>query len=402
MTNRALSWLALIGLTCSLCGADWAQFRGPDASSVAADAKLPITWGEGKNIAWRINLSGRGPSSPIVVRDRVFITSTSGFRNTRLHVFCYDTASGDKLWERQFWATGRTATHNSISVAAPTSASDGKHVYAFYSSNDLICLDLDGNLRWFRGLAHDYPKAGNDVGMACSPLVVDGVVVVQVENQNDAFAVGVDAATGENCWRVERTKVAGWSSPIALPGNGARKPAVLLQSRDCMTAHDPQSGEELWRWAAECASTPSSVFADGILYAPTGGLTALRLSNESNSPEVLWDALRMRPGASSLIVCDGRVYALSGAILKCADAATGELQWQLRLKGRHWATPVVAGGHMYCVNYDGVAHVVKLGGEKGEIVGESSFGELIHASPAIAGNAMYVRCDKYLWKIATP
>ncbi len=402
MTNRAITRLALIGLICSLCGADWAQFRGPDASSVAADARLPITWGEGKNVAWRIELSGRGPSGPIVVGDRVFITATSGFRNTRLHVFCYDASAGDKLWEREFWATGRTSTHPSISVAAPTPASDGNYVYAFYSSNDLFCLDMDGNLVWYRGLAYDYPKTGNDVGMACSPLVVDGVVVVQAESQSEAFAVGVDAATGENCWRVERTRVAGWSSPIAMPGVGNRKTAVLLQSRDCLTAHDPRSGDELWRWDAECSSTPSSVFANGVLYAPMGGLTALKLSNESDSPEVLWDAVRMRPGSSSLIVYEGHVYALSGAILKCADAATGELRWQLRLKGRHWATPVVAGGYMYCINYDGEARVVKLGGAKGEVVGESTFGEPIHASPAVAGNAMYVRCDKYLWKIAKP
>jgi len=402
MMHRVISSLALVGLVCSLCGADWPQFRGPGGSSVAADADLPLTWDEGKNIAWRIDLTGRGPSGPIVVRDRVFITATSGFRHTRLHVLCFDASTGDRLWERQFWATGRTSTHNSISGAAPTPASDGNYVYAFYSSNDLMCLDFDGNLLWYRGLAHDYPKSGNDVGMACSPLVVDGVVVVQVESQSDAFAVGVDAATGENRWRIERSKVASWCSPIAIPGKGSRKTAVLLQSRDCLTAHDPRSGEELWRWDAECGATPSSIFADGVLYSPMGGLTALKFSDESSSPEILWDSFRMRPGASSLIVHDGHVYALSGAILKCADAETGELKWQLRLKGRHWATPVVAGAYMYCINYDGEARVVKLGGTKGEIVSESAFGQLIHASPAIADNAMYVRSDKYLWKIAKP
>ncbi|MBC8873690.1 MAG: PQQ-binding-like beta-propeller repeat protein [Planctomycetes bacterium] len=400
MTNLASFRVALIGSVFLMGGADWPKFRGPDASSVAADAKLPVTWGEGQNIVWRIDLPGRGVSGPIIVRDRVFITATSGFRHTRLHVLCFNATTGDRLWERQFWATGRTSTHNSISGAAPTPASDGKYVYAFFSSNDLVCLDFDGNLLWYRGLAHDYPKSGNDVGMACSPLVVDGVVVVQVESQSEAFAVGVDASTGENRWRVERSKVAGWSSPIAIPGKGGRKTSVLLQSRDRLTAHEPRSGEELWRWEAECAATPSSLVSGDVLFTPMGGLTALKFSDESSSPEVLWDAFRMRPGAPSPIVYDGRVYALSGAILKCADAQTGELQWQLRLKGNHWATPVVAGGHMYCINFDGEARVVKLGGAKGEIVGEHAFGQQIHASPAIVDNAMYVRCDKYLWKIA--
>jgi len=169
-----------------------------------------------------------------------------------------------------------------------------------------------------------------------------------------------------------------------------------------LSVHNVRSGAELWRWDEGCSATPSSIFVDGVLYTPTGGLTAITFSDESNSPEILWDAFRMRPGAPSPIVCDGRVYALAGAILKCADAKTGELLWQLRLKGQHWATPVVAGGHMYCINYDGEAHVVKLGGAKGEIVGKSTFGERIHASPAVGGEAMFVRSDKHMWKIAAP
>jgi len=380
--------------------ADWPQFRGPAASSLAPDVQLPVTWSDTENMAWRIDLPGRGVSGPVVVRDRVFLTATSGYRHDRLHVLCFAAGNGRQLWERQFWATGRPTTHNSISGAAPTPACDGQRVFAFFSSNDLFCLDVDGNLVWYRGLSFDYPKAGADTGMASSPLVMNGVVVVQLENQGESFATGLDAATGETRWRLERPDQASWTSPIALPGAGRRQAAVLLQSPSCVTAHDLQTGDELWRFDEAAASIASSVYGDGCLVVPMRGLTALRLSDESNAPEIAWDANRLRPGSSSPLIHDGRVYVLSNASVRCGDAKTGELLWAARLKGTYWATPVLAGGHLYCVNQDGDMQVVKLGDKEGEVVAEHHFGEPMHASPAVAGNALYVRSDKHLWKIA--
>jgi outer membrane protein assembly factor BamB len=328
------------------------------------------------------------------------LTATSGYRQDRLHVLCFDTAAGKRLGERQFWATGRPTTHNSISGAAPTPACDGQHVYAFFSSNDLFCLDWHGNLVWSRGLSYDHPKAGSDTGMASSPLVIEGVVVVQVENQGESFATGLNAATGETRWRLERPDQASWTSPIALPGSGRRKTAVLLQSPSCVTAHDVLTGAELWRFAESAASIASSVFSEGCLLVPIRGLTALRLSDESDAPEVVWDANRLRPGSSSPLIHDGRVYILSNATVRCGDAKTGELRWAVRLKGTYWATPVLAGGHLYCVNQDGDMQVIKLDDKQGEQVAEHRFGEAMHASPAVAGNALYVRSDAHLWKIA--
>jgi outer membrane protein assembly factor BamB len=185
-----------------------------------------------------------------------------------------------------------------------------------------------------------------------------------------------------------------------LPGRGQRETAVLLQSTDRLTAHDLQTGEPWWRIDEGCAGIPSSVFRGDVLFTPMNGLTALRFSDDSNSPEFLWDSNRMRPGSASPVVHEERVYVLNNATLRCGDAGTGELLWYVRLKGRHWATPVVAGGHLYCVNQDGDMQVVKLGEKQGELVGENRFEETIHASPAVSGDAMYVRSDRHLWKIA--
>lgn len=380
--------------------ADWPQFRGVNSSSIGGDAPVPVAWDDPENFAWRIDLPGRGPSSPIVVNGRVILTATTGYRHDRLHVLCYDAQTGAALWQRQFWATGRTATHDSVTGAAPTPASDGRYVYAFYSSNDLVCLDLDGNLQWYRGLSFDYPKSGNDVGMASSPVVVDGVVVVQIESQSESFGTGIDAETGETRWHIDRLNRPSWSSPVVLPGQGQRKTAVVLQSCEQLTAHDPQTGEELWRIEDSCAGIASSVPHENRLYVPMKGLTALRFSDQSNSPEILWNSNRLGPGSSSPLVYDGRVYVLSNASVRCGDANTGELLWAVRLKGRYWATPVLTGGHLFCINEEGDASVVKIQDDGGVEVAKHQFGETIHASPAVADGAVFVRSDRHLWKIA--
>ena len=133
-----------------------------------------------------------------------------------------DTASGVNLqsgkleWEQTFRATGRPFCHPTSANAAPSPASDGQRIFAFFSSNDLACLSLSGELLWYRGLGYDYPKAGNDVGMASSPVVVDGTVIVKVEAQGDSFAAAIDAETGKNLWRIERPQMSNWASPLVI------------------------------------------------------------------------------------------------------------------------------------------------------------------------------------------
>ena len=169
-TSRAI--ICCLSLLASLPdrASDWPQFRGTQGSAVAVDANLPASLDAQRNIAWKVNLPGQGHSSPVIVGDRVFVTCASGPKGKRLHALCFDAITGKQRWERQFWATGRTMCHEKMSNATPTPASDGQRIFAFYSSNDLICLDLEGNLQWFRGLNHDYQNASNSLGMSSSPI----------------------------------------------------------------------------------------------------------------------------------------------------------------------------------------------------------------------------------------
>jgi outer membrane protein assembly factor BamB len=390
----AAAFVALLG------GADWLQFRGANGASSSTDAAPPDSWNETTNVAWKASLPGRGVSGPIVVKDRTYVTCSSGVKQDRLHVVCFDNKTGDEVWQREFWATGRTLTHPFSAVAAPTPASDGQRIFAFYSSNDLACLDLDGNLLWYRGLAFDYPKAGNDIGMASSPVVVGETVVVQIENQGDSFAAGIDVATGATRWRVERAHHANWVSPIALPGDREGNRIVLLQSASGLTAHNSMTGEELWRYDVPCSTTPSVAVSEDHIFIPANGLTVLKLAPDATVPSLVWDSSQLSPSAASPIVVGDRVYTMNGSgVLSCGDIATGERLWQLRVGGKFWSTPVVAGDRMYCINSDGAAKVVQLG-DKGEIVSSNEFSDEIKGSPAISAGALYVRSDHYLWKIA--
>ncbi|MGD9721365.1 MAG: PQQ-binding-like beta-propeller repeat protein [Pirellulales bacterium] len=384
--------------------ADWPQFRGAASNSVVDDAQPPISWSDKENIAWKAELPGRGPSSPIVVGNKVLVTCSSGVNQDRLHVLCFEAASGQRLWERQFWATGRTISHPSSANAAPTPASDGRYVFAFYSSNDLVCLDLDGNLKWLRGLAFDYPRAGNDVGMSSSPVVVGDVVVAQVECQGDSFVTGVDKETGEPRWRLDRPREPSWSSPVLVPATANEAAAVLVQSPSRLTAIDVASGKQRWAYDVPCDGISSAVVGADVVFVPSKGVTALRPTS-AESPEVLWNESRLQPGAASMLYRDGRLYMINRAgVLTCGDAKNGETLWRARLEGEFWGTPAMVGNRLYAVSQDGKGQVVEVAadGSSAQVVGGGQVEGPIQSSPAVSNGALYVRSDKYLWKIAAP
>lgn len=380
--------------------ADWPGFRGSDSTAVAEDSNPPTKWNDATGVAWKKPLPGRGASGPIVVDGKVFVTASSTGDQDRLYVLCFDEQSGDELWRREFWATGRTSTHPSSSVAAPTPVSDGEHVFAFFSSNDLICLDLAGNLKWFRGLSHDYPKSGNDVGMASSPTVAGGNVIVQVESQGDSFATGISIETGQTRWKIDRPKIANWASPVVVPKSGARKETVLLTSKKGASLVDPQSGEIMWNYEVEVAGVPSSVAVGNRFYIAANGLTCFELPDDSYSPELVWDNGKVRPSSGSPVVAKDKIYVLDrGGIVTCASIDGETIHWKLRVKGTYWATPVLAGDHLYCLSYDGNAHVVDVSGDEGKIVSTNATDDKVQGSPAAVGSAVFFRSDANLWKI---
>jgi hypothetical protein len=77
----------------------WPGFRGAGDSHTTA-RELPLEWSDKKNVAWNIALPGYGQSSPVVWRDKVFLTAVEGSNKEKLLVFCHDLKRGRQLWLR--------------------------------------------------------------------------------------------------------------------------------------------------------------------------------------------------------------------------------------------------------------------------------------------------------------
>lgn len=392
---RAFCLTACLSLGCltHTASADWRSFRG--SSSTGLPAQTASNWDGEQALAWQAELPGRGLSSPIIVGDRVFVTCSSGPMQETLHVLAFQADSGEKLWERTFWATGRTVCHPKTCVAAPSPASDGERIFAFYSSNDLACLDLDGNILWFRGLTYDYPNASNSLGMASSALALGDSVIVMVESDDESFAAAIDSKTGATRWKIDRPARANWTSPSAFM-NGEQ---VLLQSSAGVSAVDVKSGEVLWTYADGAATQPTLVSVEEVAYVPSHGLTAIR-PGKSNAdvPEIVWQASNLQPGVASPIALGDKVFVINNSgVMVAGSREDGSRLWQSRLGGSFSASPVMTGGKLFAVNEAG--KTFSINPEDGKVISNLELEESVLSTPSVGPDGVYVRSDGHLFKI---
>jgi outer membrane protein assembly factor BamB len=398
--KKTLLSIVLAGLGAgALTAGDWPQFRGPESNGLVVDANVPKSFSD-DSVSWKIDLPGRGISSPIIVGDKVFVTCSSGTDQNRLHVICLSAKDGSKVWERQFWATGRTMTHKKIGCATSSPASDGKRVFALFSCNDLICLDLDGNLQWLRGLTRDYPNASNSLGMASSPVVAGDTLVVQVEADSESFAAGIDVKTGVNRWKLDRAKKANWSSPMVYTDKQSGRLVALLQGSAGLLAVDAKTGSELWNFEQGSSTMSSTTRIGDLILVPSRGLTALKPGKEGFPPEQVWNSNQLSPRTITPLAVGGKVFSVNGSgVLSCGDLESGKRLWQLRLKGPFSASPIAAGKYLFAVNEKGLAQIVDTEAARGKVVGQLELDDVVIGTPSIANGAFYVRSDSHLWKL---
>ena len=380
--------------------ADWRGFRGTDGNGLIGD-QIPSDLSLNTENSWKVNLPGRGLSSPIVVGELIFLTASSGPQQENLHVIAFNSLDGEKVWERIFRATGRTICHKKTCVAASTMVSDGNVVIAQFSSNDIFCLDLKGNLRWLRGLTFDYPNIANGLGMSSSPVLSKGVLIAQVENDADSFTFGLSPMNGTTLWKKERPKGANWTSPVVLK-KGLQE-WVGLQSKKGLAFLNPNTGEILWNYEDGASTIPSSaISAENVVLIPSNGLTALDEPSEGKDPKQIWRNNKLAPGTGSPAVSGNQVFVINRAnVLTSASIQTGEINWRLRIKGPVSGSPVVTDKLLFVFNEEGLCQVVDIE-NKGEakIINELDLKDTILCTPAADEGALFVRSDKHLWKLS--
>jgi len=388
--------LAFTLLSFSSVHANWLNFRGNQSNGFSPTKSVIDLSAKGKG-SWKSKIPGRGLSSPIVVGNKVFLSASSGAKQEILHVFCFSGQTGQTLWERKFLATGRTICHEKTCVAASTMTSDGSRVVAQFSSNDIFCLNLSGDLIWLRGLTYDFPNAANGLGMSSSPLIAKGVLLAQVENDAYSFSMGINMNNGETLWKKDRPRAANWSSPT-LFGNGDNQ-TIILQSKEGISIVNPKSGKEMYNFSEGASTIPSSTPAGNILLVPSNGMTALEIQAGQDKAKKLWSDNKLGPGTGSPAISKNRFLVINKAnVLTCARIETGEILRRKRIKGPSSGSPIATDSHLYFFNEEGLGQVIKINDKKGEVVASVDLEETILCTPAISGNGLYVRSDSFLWK----
>jgi outer membrane protein assembly factor BamB len=432
---------------------DWPQFRGRLAGVAPDDPALPDTWSETHNVAWKIDIPGRGWSSPIVWRDHVFVTtainvrqpkqpllptesyrgaSTGGtmsrrdlVRDTdefRWMLYDIDAVSGRVRWERVIY-TGVPSRplHLKNSYASETPVTDGERVYVYLGYVGLFAFQMDGTLAWAKPMqARNTGNDGYFYGGGASPALHDGRVYVVNDNEEESFLAAFDTRTGAELWRATRDERSNWSTPYVWQ-NSFRTEVVTVGSRRVRSYG--LDGKLLWELAVGTSlHTPTPFAHDGILYVSSGyfsdpkrpvfairpgasGDISLRPEETANA-FVLWSQPAASATYPSAIVVGDQFYTLlDRGFLTAHDARTGtQIYGRQRIAaeaGAFSASPWSYNGKIFLLSEDGDTFVIQSG-PMYQLLGRNSLNEMSLASPAVAGSSVYIRTVTKLYRIARP
>jgi len=358
MPRRAFT--SRFGLTASLllasaatgAASDWPRFRGPNGTGVSPDKETaPVTWSPSENIKWKVDLPGAGVSSPVIVGDKVFVTSYSGYgldrrdpgnqEDLKRHLQCLDRKTGKVLWEKTVAAVLPEDPFSGPGVpehgyASHTPVSDGKRVFAFFGKSGVYAYDLDGKELW-----HANVGKGSDPrrwGSSSSPILHEKVLVVPAGPES-ASIFGFDTETGKELWKAEGDSLGNtWGTPVAVPIDDKRTD-IVIGTPDEIWGLNPETGK--LKWYCEAIPTDqfnsSVVVSDGVVYAIEGrggGSIAVKAggSGDVSKSNVVWNG-RDSSRFGTPVIYEGRIYYFNSGVANCIDAKTGEKVFQARLQG---------------------------------------------------------------------
>jgi outer membrane protein assembly factor BamB len=405
----------------------WGQWRGPEASGVSRTATPPIEWSETENIRWKIEIPGRGSSSPVVWEDRVYLTTAipdgidmaashdprGGLRPRGVHRFVVMAVSrqdGSIVWERTVRQEEphEPAHTDNGTWASGSIVTDGEHVFAYFESRGLYAFDMDGALQWELDLGDKAMR--NQFGEGSTPaLHGDRLVIVWDHLGGQSFVVTLDKNTGEEIWRADRDEIDTWATPLVVEVDGRSQ--VIVPGMERLRSYALADGSIVWESEGLTMNPiPSPVQSDGIMIAMSGfrgnDLKAVRLAGASGditgTDSIVWEVDRDTPYVPSPLLYDGVVYFLktNSGILTALDAATGEPVIGLqRLEGvpNVFASPVGADGRIYFPGREGATLVMRQGAY--EILATNVLDDGFDASPALVDNEIYLRGYRYLYSI---
>jgi outer membrane protein assembly factor BamB len=257
--------LFLTMLAASGADAQWTQFRGPNGAGVASDAGYPVELSATRNVVWKVAVP-YAPSSPIVAGGRVFLTASQG---ARLLTLCLDAVTGRELWRRE---VPRERTHKIYSAndpASPTPVADDSGVVVFFPDFGLVSYSRDGKEEWRFPLG----PFRNFYGMAASPIVADGMVVLVCDQATGSFVLALDRSSGRVRWKTERPgRPVGWATPMVFRPSGHPAQLIVLGSAH-LDGYDLSGGQPRWwmRVASQGGLGTPVASADSVLISTLAG-----------------------------------------------------------------------------------------------------------------------------------
>ena len=352
----------------------WPAFRG-NGHSVSDAQDLPLRWSSDEGVAWQAPLPGYGQSSPVVWKNRVFVTCVEGAQKETLHLACIELRSGKALWTKQLPASQKEANDGYHSKAAPTPAVDARRVYAFWETGDLVAFDHAGALDWQRSLTHEYGPFRGNHGLGSSIALSEKAVIVLVAHGGDCYLLAVDRNSGKNTWKVAQPSGAGWSSPVVTRlGN---REVVLVSISGRVEAYSASDGARLWSFTGiEGNNVPSPAVAGEHIVVgsrvPGSNLALSSDGKKKSPPKVAWKAMGVTSSfGSPLAYRDSAYFVNRPGVVTCVELTTGKKHWQHRLSKSCWASPLGAGDRVYFFAQNGKTTVLRAG-DKLEVLAENT------------------------------
>jgi len=407
--------------------ADWAQWRGPSFNGSSPETNLPVRWSKSESVAWTTPLPGKSGATPVVVGDAIFLPAPDQDKN--LLLLCVDRKSGTVRWQQTVGVGDRTVGKNNLASCSPVS--DGKRVFALFGTSDLAAFDFAGQELWHRRLREEFGAFALQFLYGASPLLFEGKLYLALMQRNPptyghaidtvperkSYLVCLDPTTGATLWRQERPSAApeeameAYSTPV--PSFGPRGVELVLVGADCVTAHRPDTGQEVWRFPLLNLKknpggriVPSVVASPGFVFAcgpKREMLVALRTdaAGVTDDAQVAWRTTEYVPDVCTPLVYRGKLFVLDGdrQMMTAFEPSTGTKLWQGKLGTREifYASPTGADGRIFCLSEEGTV-VILSAGDTFEVLATISLGEGPCSSSIVpAYGCLFLRTAKNLY-----
>ena len=409
----------------------WSQWRGPLGTGESPDAKPPTRWSESENVRWKTKLPGLGHSSPVVWDQTVVVTTAIPFgekfppiadnapgshdnlkvsQRFKFVAIAIDRTSGKIKWEKVLHeALPHEGAHVSGSLASGSPIIDEQHIFAYFGTYGIYCLDHSGNVLWKKSLGTMNSKHAH--GEGASPALFEDTLVINWDHEGKSFIVALNKNTGEEIWRADRDEVTSWSSPIVYSQNG--RPQVIVAGTSAVRAYDLKTGSVIW----ECSGLSNNIVAtpiafDGMVFVGSSyeikSMFAIKLERAqgdiTGTENVVWKRASRTPYVPSPLLYRGSLYFLRHyqGILSIANADSGEeLTGPFRLNGIRdiYASPVAADGKIFITDRDGITLVISEP-EMPRLLSANKLDDRFSASIAMVGRDLFLRGEEFLYCIS--